>query len=208
MAVIDNAYFFYTKIMSPVPAFVKTNSEFVVDCVVDKKTAKEFSKKFQKQKAKEVDNEEFLTRYKTDKLPFPEQEEQWVIKLKKNHTKEGKVTPSKYFPRVLLATEDGNIDITYDSQIGNFSRGKASYRETTNDFGTFAELSALLVEELVEYGGVGVTADFGDVQLKAVPESMQVVQKQSDVQAEAPKKPTKAKQADVEIEDSDSISPF
>jgi hypothetical protein len=183
MAIIDNVYFFYTKIASPVAAFVKTNSEFVVDCVVDKKTAKEYAKKFQKQKPKELDNEEFKAKYKVDEVPFPNQEEQYVIKSKKNHIKDGKQTPEKYFPRVLLATEEGNVDITYEKSVGNNSRGKLSYRETTNDFGTFAELSAILVEDLIEYGGGGgggVTGDFGAVKLAETPENLKVVQKQEE----------------------------
>lgn len=204
MAVIDNVYFFYTKIASPVPAFVKTNSEFVVDCVVDKKTAKEFAKKFQKQKPKEIDNADFLVKYKVDKVPFPEQDEQFVIKSKKNHIKDGKQTPEKYFPRVLQATEDGNVDITYDKQVGNFSKGKLSYRETSNDFGVFSELAAILIEDLVEYGGAGgVTADFGTVELKATPDNLKVVQKQEDGSAG---KGSKAPEPEEEYED--ESSPF
>jgi hypothetical protein len=205
MAVIDNVYFFYTKIASPVPAFVKTNSEFVVDCVVDKKTAKEYNKKFQKQKAKEIDNDEFKVKYKVDEVPFPDQDEQYVIKSKKNHIKDGRQTPEKYFPRVLLATENGNVDITYDKQVGNGSFGKLSYRETSNDFGVFAELSAILVENLVEYGGNGgVTADFGAVELKATPDNLKVVQKQEEGVASK-----SVKKAEPKVEEEEDIgSPF
>jgi hypothetical protein len=214
MAVLNNVVFFYTKIQSPVPAFVKTNSEFVVDCVVDKATAKAYSKQFQKQKAKELDNEEFKEKYKVEEVPFPKQDEQYIIKLKKNHIKDGKQTPDKYRPRVLQATEDGNVDITFEKLVGNGSKGRASYRVTENDFGTFAELQAILVEDLVEYGGGSVTSDFGDVKLKDVPASQKVVNKQGEAdEAEeeekpvkaAPKKPNKAK---APVEDEDDDIPF
>lgn len=184
MAILDNAVFFYTKIQSPTAAFVKTNSEFVVDCVVDKATGKAFSKQFQKQKAKVLDNEEFCEKYKVEEVPFPDQDEQYVIKLKKNHIKDGKVSPEKYRPRVLEATEDGNVDITFDKLVGNGSKGKASYRVTENDFGTFAELQSILVEDLIEYAGGGVTSDFGNVKLKEVPANQKVVQKQGEVEQE------------------------
>lgn len=218
MAILNNATFFYTKIQSPVAAFVKTNSEFVVDCVVSKAVAKAFSKEFQKQKAKEVDNDEFLEKYKTETLPFPDQDEQYVIKLKKNHIKDGKQTPEKYRPRVLLATEDGNVDVTFTSLVGNGSTGKASYRVVENSFGTFAELQAILVEDLVEYAGGGsVTSDFGNVKLAEVPAETRVVAKQGDADEEevveekpkaVAKKPAAAKKPPVELEDDGSDLPF
>ena len=41
MAILSNVTFFYTKIMNPVPAYNKADSEWSVDVVVDKKTAKQ-----------------------------------------------------------------------------------------------------------------------------------------------------------------------
>lgn len=208
MAVIENVYFFYTKLASPVPAFNKADSEFVVDCVVDKKTAKEHSKKFPKQKAKEFDNEEFMQKYKTDKVPFPSQDEQYVIKAKKSHTKNGRQTPEKYFPRVILATPEGNVDCTYTTQIGNGSFGKLSYRENSNTYGNFFDLQAILVEKLVEFtgGSGGIAADFGAVKLAEAPEDMKVVQKQSEGFAgKGAKKPEPEPEMD---EEDFSDSPF
>lgn len=215
MAVLENVTFFYTKIQSPTAAFVKTNSEWVVDCVVDKATAKAHSKQFQKQKAKEIDNDEFMGKYKVDEVPFPDQDEQYVIKLKKNHIKDGKETPSQYRPRVLQVTPEGNVDVTFEKQVGNGSTGKASYRVTENDFGVFCELQSILVDNFVEYtGGGGVTSDFGNVPLAEVPVSQKVVKKQGEAVAEekedaAAKASKPVKALKVKAEDFDeSNSPF
>jgi hypothetical protein len=220
MAIIDNVTFFYVKIQSPVPAFIKTNSEYTVECVVDKATAKAFGKQFQKQKPKEVDNEDFLDKYKVKELPFPDQDEQFVISLKKGHIKDGKASPEKYRPRVLEVTEDGNEDITFDKLVANGSTGKVSYRVNENDYGTFAELQAILVEDLIEYKGGSVTSDFGAVKLKDVPADQKVKQKQSDDKAadEAPDepakpaatsaKPAKPKKPVAKTDDEENKSPF
>ena len=223
--VINNVTFCYIKIQNPVLKYQSSDSEYTVDCVVSKADAKEWNKAFPKQKAKVVENEEFTEKFKID-LPFPEQEEQFVIKMKKPHVKNGKELDQKYRPRVFLQGEDGVVsDITFDMLPANGSKGKAAYQIRTNDFGTFAGLDSILIEELVEYKGNSVGSAFGVKSLSEAPDA-KVVTKQTDTDAvgsptsddedageakvaaktKAPTKPSKAP-VEVSVEDDDS-DPF
>lgn len=202
MPILDNVVFCYTKIASPVKAYQSENTEFTQDCVVSKAQAKAWNKEFPKQKAKEVDNADFEEMFKIPP-PFPEQDEQFVIKLKKAHIKNGKVTPDKFRPRVIQKTAEGNIDITFDKLVANGSKGKAAYTVNENSFGNFGQLSSILVEELIEYAGAnGAGTEFGSVALKEVPANQAPVQKQEEAM-----KPKEVKKEVVEDFDSDSI-PF
>lgn len=211
MPVINNATFLYTKIQSPVLAYNKEDTEFSCDVVLSKTDAKAISKEFPKQRAKEYDNDEFESKFKIP-LPFPKQDEQYVLKLKKAHTKGGKTTPEQYFPRVFMVTEEGNVDKTYDLLVGNGSFGKASYRvKETDSYGNFIELQSILIETLVPYESKGgsIGAEFGVTKLADVPQNQRVVQKQGDTE-DAPKaivKPIKKATVDVDSFDSDQ-SPF
>ena len=121
--------------------------------VVDKKQAKEWNKRFSKQKAKEIDNAEFESIYKIQP-PFVEQDEQYVIKISQNtHTADGK---AMYQPKVYEDIGGNNIvDITNTKLVGNGSLGSVSYTVVENKFGTFAKLNALLVTDLIEYKKAG-----------------------------------------------------
>ncbi len=190
MPVINNVTFLYTKIQSPVVAYNKVDTEFSVDCVISKTDAKAINKEFPKQKSKEYDNAEFTEKFGIEP-PFPKQDEQFVLKLKKSHTKGDKVTPEKYFPRVFVATENGNVDETYNILVGNGSKGKASYRvKETDSYGNFIELQSILVEDLIKYESKGgsIGAEFGVTELAEVPTNQRVVQKQGEVAKPAPKK--------------------
>ena len=48
MAVIENCMFIYTKMMNPVPAYNKVDSEWSVDVVPSKVAAKKIKKEFPK----------------------------------------------------------------------------------------------------------------------------------------------------------------
>lgn len=218
MPVINNVTFLYTKIQSPVPAFNKVDSEFSVDVVLSKADAKAINKEFPKQKAKEYDNDEFTEKFSIEP-PFANQEEQFVLKLKKAHTKNGKTTPEQYFPRVFVATEDGNVDQTYDVLVSNGSTGKVSYRvKETDTYGNFLELQSILVEHLIPYVSKGgnVGSDFGVTKLAEVPANQRVVTKQTDVVedeeeevvAKAAKPVPKPKAKAVELDESEDTSPF
>lgn len=190
MPVLNNVVFAYVKIQNPVSKYQSTDSEYTVDCIVSKAEAKEWNKSFPKQKAKVVENDEFTEKFKID-LPFPEQDEQFVIKMKKPHIKNGKPLDEKYRPRVFLASESGGepTDITFTVLPANGSKGKAAYNERSNDFGVFAALDSILIEELVEYKPSTVVGGaFGVSSLAEAPPA-KVVQKQSEASEDAQEAP-------------------
>jgi len=154
--IIENAVLYYTKIKTPSLKFgSQTEREYTVDVVVDKTTAKAWNKQFPKQKAKELDNDEFMEKFKAEKVPF-DGDEQFVIKMKKAAQYKDKTTgtlvpiPEQYIPRVFLSDGEGNLeDITFDRLVGNGSVGTVQFQTNSNDFGTFAKLQAIRVDDLV-----------------------------------------------------------
>ena len=172
MAVVNNVTFIYAKVMNPVPAYNKVDSEWSVDVVMSKKDAKGIKKEYPKTSLKEYDNADFVEKFSFE-VPFPEQDEQFVVKFKKSHIKNGKETPEKYRPRVIQELADGSrVDVTFEKLVGNGSKGDLSYRiKETDTYGNFVELQAILVKELVEYQSKAgaVTEDFGAVKLAEAP---------------------------------------
>lgn len=193
--VIENVVFAYVKIQSPVNKYQSTDSEFTVDCVVSKAQAKDWNKAFPKQKAKVVENDEFTEKFKMD-LPFPDQDEQYVIKLKKPHIKNGKEMDQRYRPRVFLATGGEPKDITFDVLPANGSKGKAAYTVRSNDFGTFAGLDSILIEDLIEYKSSNtVGGAFGVTTVSDAP-AAKVVNKQTDTHLNATGSSTSASEGE------------
>lgn len=186
MALIENVTFLYAKVQNPVPAYNKVDSEWSVDVVASKADAKKIKKEFPKTSLKEFDNADFTEKFGIEP-PFPKQDEQFILKFKKSHIKNGKETPEKYRPRVIQQVGDAREDITFDKLVGNGSKGTLSYRvKETDSYGNFAELQAILVTDLVEYQSKagGVTDDFGPVKLKDAPVQERVAPKQGQAQAE------------------------
>lgn len=184
MALIENVTFLYAKVQNPVPAYNKVDSEWSVDVVASKADAKKIKKDFPKTSLKEFDNADFTEKFGIEP-PFPKQDEQFILKFKKSHIKNGKETPEKYRPRVIQQVGDVREDITFDKLVGNGSKGTLSYRvKETDSYGNFAELQAILVTDLVEYQSKagGVTDDFGPVKLKDAPVQERVAPKQGEVQ--------------------------
>ena len=156
--------FAYAKIQEPAFRYQSTTEkEFSIDLVVDKATAKEFGKMFPKQRGKTVDTEDFEDIYKFPP-PFPDQDEQFVLKLKRPaQYKDGKPLPESYWPKVMQKKGGKAVQIPREVLVGNGSTGKVSYDVNENDYGTFAKLKNILVEDLKEYkktGGSGAD-DFG-----------------------------------------------
>ena len=156
--------FAYAKIQEPAFKYQSTTEkEFSIDIIVDKATAKAFGKQFPKQKGKTVDNEEFEDIFKMPP-PFPDQDEQYVLKLKRPaQYKDGKPLPESYWPKVMQKKNGKAVPVPREVIVGNGSKGKVSYDVNENDYGTFAKLKNILVEELIEYkkaGGSGAD-DFG-----------------------------------------------
>lgn len=178
--IIDNVTFAYVKIQSPVAKYQSADTEFTVDCIVSKAQAKAWNKEFPKQKAKEVDNEEFEAKYKIPPV-FEDQDSQYVIKVKKPHIKNGKELPATYRPRVFERIGDKNVDVTFDKLPANGSFGQLSYSVRTNDFGTFSQLNSILITKMIEYKSkAGTGSDFGEVELKEAPVGQAPVVKQDE----------------------------
>ena len=204
MAVVSNVTFIYAKVMNPVPAYNKVDSEWSVDVVMSKKDAKGIKKEYPKTSLKEYDNDEFVEKFNLEP-PFPEQDSQFVVKFKKSHIKNGKETPEKYRPRVIQELEDGSrVDVTFEKLVGNGSKGDLSYRiKETDTYGNFVELQAILVKELVEYQSKagGVVDDFGAVKLAEAPAAKEKV---AEVQGGAKAAPV----VEPEDDSDDSSLPF
>ena len=148
-----NGTLLYVCIQQPTKKYESDETEWKVSLVVDKKTAKEWNKRFSKQKAKEIDNAEFESIYKIQP-PVDGQDEQYIIKISQNtHTSDGK---EMYQPRVYEDIGGNNVvDVTDTKLVGNGSKGSVSYSVVENKFGTFAKLDALLVTDLIEYQKAG-----------------------------------------------------
>lgn len=159
-----SAVFAYAKIQEPAFKYQSTTEkEFSIDLVVDKATAKEFGKMFPKQRGKTVDTEDFEDIYKFPP-PYPEQDTQYILKLKRPaQYKDGKPLPESYWPKVMQKKNGKAVQLPREVLVGNGSTGKVSYDVNENDYGTFAKLKNVLVEDLKEYkksGGTGAD-DFG-----------------------------------------------
>lgn len=220
--VLENVVLAYAKIAEPTTKYQSKDLEYVVDCIVDKATAKAWNKSFPKQKAKELEADEFQEKYKMDN-PFGG-DEVYIIKMKKAASKDGEMYDEKFRPRVLLDTADGErVDITTSRLISNGSKAKVSYRITENSFGIFGQLNNILMDEdgFIEYvskgGGAGSEFD-GKRVTKAEGENTAATQARANKaaqedQEEAPKvkaaKPSKPKApvVDDDIDGEDDI-PF
>ena len=62
---------------------------------------------------------------------------------------------------MFLADENDELeDVTFTTLVGNGSKGVVQFEVNTNSFGTFAQLSAIKVENLVKVEGGDITAKF------------------------------------------------
>ena len=207
--------FAYAKIQEPAFKYQSTTEkEFSIDIIVDKATAKAFGKQFPKQKGKQVDNDDFEEIYKMPP-PFPDQDEQYVLKLKRPaQYKDGKPLPESYWPKVMQKKGGKAVQIPREVLVGNGSTGKVSYDVNENDYGTFAKLKNILVEDLKEYkktGGSGAD-DFGlELEEPTADEFGSADDGEGNevkVPAKAAKTSTKASKKPPVDEESDSSDPF
>lgn len=207
--------FAYAKIQEPAFKYQSTTEkEFSIDIIVDKETAKAFGKQFPKQKGKRVDNDDFEEIYKMPP-PFPDQDEQYVLKLKRPaQYKDGKPLPESYWPKVMQKKGGKAVQIPREVLVGNGSVGKVSYDVNENDFGTFAKLKNILVEDLKEYkktGGSGAD-DFGlELEEPTTDEFGSADDGEGNevkVPAKAAKTSTKASKKPPVDEETDETSPF
>lgn len=171
LIIIHDAIFAYAKLAESTTKYQSTDREYAIDVIVDKATAKDWNKRFSKQKAKEFEAAEFTEKFK---MPAPfGADDVFVIKMKKAATKDGVPFDEKYRPKVILRTPDADVDITVSKLMSNGSKGKVSARVTSNEFGTFAQLQAVFLEQedFIEYtsnaGGAG--SEFGASVTKVEP---------------------------------------
>lgn len=145
----------------------QTRKEFSVEIAVDKATARAWDKQFKKQSSKVMDNEDFVKAFAID-LPFPDQDEQFIIKLrrpadyeekdKETQVKTGRILaiPDKYRPRILQLVDPATRkckDITFENfGVGRGSKVLVQYEERdSGSYGTTARLLNVRVDELVKY---------------------------------------------------------
>lgn len=210
MSNVISGIFAYAKVTEPAKKYQSEETEFSIDIVVDKATYKAFGKQFQKQKGKTVDNDDFEAIYKFAP-PFKDQDEQYILKLKKAAMyKDGNEIPKAYWPKLLQVVNGKAVPIPEGVLIGNNSKGKVSYEVTENSYGTFAKLKAVLVEELIEYRKAGgdAAADFGletDYGAEEFVQPSKVVHEEKEPAKPAAKPKAKPVQ---EQDDSELDSPF
>jgi hypothetical protein len=172
---IEDVVFAYVKLQSGSTKYQSKDIEYTVDVIVDKATAKEFKKLYPKNSVKDFDNAEFTTKFKIEP-PFPTQDEQFVLKLKAAaqlkaaapavNLEAGDMIPYEWSsrPKVFVPVEGGVEDITLTVLIANGSKGDVAFTVNSNDFGTFPQLTGILVKDLIEYEAAGGSSSaFGTV---------------------------------------------
>lgn len=159
--ILNNTTLAFVKVAESDNKYQSEDLEYSLNAVVSKADAKAFKKKFPKQSVKDYENDEFKEKFKIDP-PFPDQDEQYVLKLSKVHIKDGVEANPKYRPRVYLDDGEGNLtDITTSRLVANGSKGDVAYRVSENSFGTFAHLEGIRITELIEYKKAGAANPFG-----------------------------------------------
>lgn len=190
----------FVTVQTPQTKYQSTDKEFKVGIVVDEDTADAWNERFPKQTAKVVKTSDFKDTYKIDPV-FPDEKKQYVITVKKPaNYKDGSPLPAQYLPKVLVQDGKAAIDVTQTVLPANGSKGKVSFEENSNDFGTFSRLRNVLVTEMLEYkkGGGNAADEFGlEVQGASDFNEVQASQAQSTVVPKQPK-PTSVPEEDLD----------
>ena len=128
MPTLTGATLMYTKIQTPGTKYQSDDKEYVVDAYVSKETAKAWNKSYPKSKAKEVENDEFVEKFEGIALPYPDQENQYLIKVKRGSTyKDGNEIPLAKRPKVFMKNAEGKLeDVTATKLVGNGSKDRKS----------------------------------------------------------------------------------
>ena len=197
----------YAKLAQADGKYQSKDTEYSVEVIISEDQADEWDTKFKKQPAKKIKAAEFEGKYK---IPVPAQfkgeKNLYSVKLKKDAVVDGVEFYPEFRPKVFLDTVDGErVDITTSRLIANGSVGKVSYRVNSNDFGTFAKLSNVLLTEegFIEYeskGSSGPGAEFGG----ARPVKVEPARKE----ATEARKPKEVKPAEPAEDDEDESAPF
>ena len=201
----------YAKVGQPDTKYQSTDKEWSIEVIVDEDTADAWDAQFKKQPAKKIKASEFEAKYK---IPVPDalknEKNVFGIKLKRQATNDGVPVDNDFRPKVFVDDTEGNrTEIGQSRLIANGSFGKVSYYISTNDFGTFARLQNVLMEEdnFIECessGGSGKAGDeFGSKPVKTEAPRKEVLEARPEKAAPA----KKAKPVVLEEDDLES-SPF
>ncbi len=198
----------YAKIAEPSQKYQSKDTEYTISVIVDEDSADAWDAEFKKQPAKKIKASEFEGKYK---IALPDnlkgEKNVYEIKLKRDATKDGEEFYPENRPKVFVDYANGDrVDITESRLIANGSYGKVSYRINTNDFGTFAKLANVLMDEegFKEYVSTGGAAgsEFGDVK-----EVKKEAPRKEATQARASKEKVKEESPEASEEDT-SEAPF
>lgn len=168
--VLNDVTFYYTNIRNPKPvyddrklSYEKARKEYTVDVVVNEDIADAWDEVFAKQPSKKLLNAKFKEKYKLeddDEVPLPKEKKQFTLKVvQKAEKKDGDPISEKLLPRVFIKQDGKPVDITFSTNVGNGSKGSLLIRANTNDYGSFAYLSKMLVDDLVEYEDGGALSE-------------------------------------------------
>lgn len=174
---IEEATLLYTNLQEGNLVFgSETDRAFTTQMAVTKETARNWKATFPKNGYREVTNEQFAKSFKIDP-PYPTQEDQYIIKLsaptvyKRDNpdygTRAGDLIPYEQQNRPkLFEVRDGKpVDITQTVKVANGSKGVVAFRTVSHPtYGTFPQLSGILVTELIEMQQKeAMVATFGEV---------------------------------------------
>lgn len=204
--------FVYAKVGQPDTKYQSTEKEWSIEVIVDEDTADEWNEKFKKQPAKKIKASDFEAKYK---IALPEalkgEKNVFGIKLKRQATNDGVPVEDNFRPKVYVDMNGGErVEIGQSRLISNGSFGKVSYYISTNDFGTFARLQDVLMEEdnFKEYESSGSNKAldvFGSKPVKVEAPRKEVLEARPE--KAAPAKKAKAAPMLDDSDDSDS-APF
>jgi len=194
----------YAKIAQADTKYQSKDTEYSIQVIVDEDAADAWDEQFKKQPAKKIKATEFEGKYKFP-CPIKGAKNVFAITLKRDATKDGEPFYPENRPKVFLDTEEGRLDITESRLIANGSVGKVSYRINENDFGRFAKLANVLLNEdgFVEYvstGGGKAGSEFGD--------DKPVVKEAPREEATKARKPKAEKPVQETSEDGEDSPPF
>ncbi len=203
--------FVYAKVGQPDTKYQSTEKEWSIEVIVDEETADAWDEQFKKQPAKKIKASDFEGKYK---IPLPDRfagmKSVYGIKVKRQATNDGVPVEENFRPKVYLDDAEGNrTEIGQSRLIANGSFGKVSYYISTNDFGTFARLQNVLMEEdnFKEYessGGGKAGDEFGSKPVKTEAPRKEVLEARPEKVATKPK----AKAAPVEDDIESDTAPF
>lgn len=216
MGIVEGT-FVYAKVGQPDAKYQSEEKEWSIEVIVDEDAAEAWDDQFQKQKAKKIKSAEFESKYR---IPCPIAGAKYVygIKLKRAATNDGVAVDDYFRPKVYLDDSEGNrTEIGQSRKIANGSVGKVSYYISSNDYGTFARLQNVLMNEdgFVEYESTAGSSgdEFGSKPVKTEAARSEVMNaRPSKVEEDFVEKPPvvkkpAAKKPIIPVDDSED-SPF